>query len=72
MSGNDNIQFIIATHSPIVLAYPGAQIFSFDEGKIHQIDYRESHPFQLVSRFIAAPERYINALFSELPFGNDS
>lgn len=68
---NDNIQFIIATHSPILLAYPGAQIFSFDEGKVHQIDYRESQPFQLVSRFIAAPERYINALFSELPFSED-
>jgi predicted ATPase len=69
--GNDNIQFIIATHSPILLAYPGAQIFSFDEGKVHQIDYRESQPFQLVSRFIAAPERYINALFSELPLSED-
>jgi predicted ATPase len=65
---NDNIQFLIASHSPILLAYPDAQIFSFDGGEIHQISYRESQPFQLVSRFVAAPERYINALFSELPF----
>jgi len=71
VKANDNIQFIIATHSPILLAYPGAQILSFDGGKIRQIDYRESQPYQLVSRFIAAPERYINALFSELPFGED-
>lgn len=71
VKGNDNIQFIIATHSPILLAYPGAQILSFDDRKIHQIDYRESQPFQLVSRFIAAPETYMNALFSELPFGKD-
>src|ERR1700723_3734658 len=71
LRGNDNIQFIIATHSPILLAYPGAQIFSFDEGKVHQIDYRDSQPFQLVSRFIADPERYINALFSELPFSEE-
>jgi predicted ATPase len=69
--GNDNIQFIIATHSPIWLAYPEAQILSFDEGKVHQIGYRESQPFQLVSRFIAAPERYVNALFRELPFNED-
>jgi predicted ATPase len=68
VADNDNIQFIIATHSPILLAYPGAQIFSFDGGEIRQIDYRESQPFQLVSRFMAAPERYLNALFSELPF----
>jgi predicted ATPase len=65
---NDNIQFIIATHSPILLSYPGAQIFSFDGGKVHQINYRDSQPYLLVSRFVAAPERYINALFSELPF----
>jgi len=50
---------------------PGAQIFPFDEAKVHQIDYRDSQPLQLVSRFIAAPERYINALFSELPFSKE-
>jgi predicted ATPase len=70
--GNENIQFIIATHSPILLAFPGAQIFSFDGGKVHEIGYRESQPFQLVSRFVADPERYINALFCELPSGEDS
>jgi len=68
---NDSIQFIIAIHSPILLAYPGAQILSFDEGKVHQIEYRDSQPLQLVSRFIAAPERYINALFSELPSSDE-
>jgi predicted ATPase len=57
-------QFLIATHSPILLAYPGAQILSFDGGHIHEINYRESQPFQLLSRFVAAPERYLNALFS--------
>src|ERR1700722_3520316 len=68
VKANDNIQFMIATHSPILLAYPGAQILSFDGGEIHEIGYRECQAYQLVSRFIAAPERYINALFSELPF----
>src|SRR6266446_6225704 len=68
---NDNIQFLIATHSPILLAFPGAQIFSFDGGEVHQISYRDSQPFQLVSRFVAAPERYMNALFSKLPFKDE-
>jgi predicted ATPase len=68
---NDNIQFIIATHSPILLAYPEAQILSFDGGQIRPINYRDSQPFLLVSRFIASPERYINALFSELPLSED-
>ena len=64
-ANNDNIQFLIATHSPILLAYPGAQIFSFDGDEVHQISYRESPPFQLMSRFVASPERYMKALFSE-------
>jgi len=66
LTDNDNIQFLIATHSPILLAYPGAQIFSFDGGEVHQISYRETPPFQLVSRFVADPDRYIRALFAEL------
>src|SRR5277367_795875 len=45
LADNDNIQFLIATHSPILLAYPEAQIFSFDGGLVHQITYRESQPF---------------------------
>lgn len=70
LEGNEDVQFVIATHSPILLAYPGAQILSFD-GAIRQIEYRDTQPFQLVSRFVAAPERYINALFSELPFDEE-
>jgi predicted ATPase len=65
LADNNDIQFLIATHSPILLAYPDAQILSFDGGHIHEIDYRESQPFQLVSRFVAAPERYLDALFSD-------
>jgi len=63
--GGKSTQFLIATHSPILLAYPGSQIFSFDANSIREISYRESQPFQLVSRFLAAPERYTNALFSD-------
>jgi predicted ATPase len=65
VADNNDIQFLIATHSPILLAYPDAQILSFDGGHVHEICYRESQPFQLVSRFVAAPERYLNALFSD-------
>jgi predicted ATPase len=60
LAGNDNIQFIIATHSPILLAFPGAQILSCDAGQIHPTAYRESQPFQLVSRFVADPDRNRN------------
>src|SRR5262249_4259573 len=53
LENNDDVQFLIATHSPILLAYPGAQILSFDGGRIHEIGYRDSQPFQLVSPFLA-------------------
>lgn len=67
LTDNDDVQFLIATHSPILLAYPGAQIFSFDGGEIHAIDYRESQPFKLLSQFVRAPERYISVLLENEP-----
>ena len=62
-----DVQVLIATHSPLLLAYPEAQILSFDDGAIHEITYRESPPFQLCSRFLADPDRYIHALFDDDP-----
>jgi len=62
-----DVQVLIATHSPILLAYPEAQILSFDDGTIHEITYRESAPYQLWSGFMANPDRYIHALFDDQP-----
>jgi len=69
-----DVQVLIATHSPILLAFPEAQIFSFDEGAIHEVSYRETAAFQLCSRFLANPERYIQLLFENdsLFTGSDS
>jgi len=64
---NKDSQVLIATHSPILLAYPDAQILSFDGGAIHEITYRESEPYKLCSRFLADPDRYMNALFDDDP-----
>ena len=61
------MQVLIATHSPILLAYPEAQILSFDDGAIHEITYRESAPYQLCSRFLVDPDRYMRALFDDDP-----
>ena len=41
-------QFIISTHSPVLLGYPGAQILSFDEGQLHEIEYDDTAPMQIV------------------------
>ena len=38
---NDFSQFVIATHSPIILAYPDAIIYEFSEDGIERVDYRD-------------------------------
>ena len=47
-----NCQFIIATHSPILLGFPGAQILSFDEGKIEEVDYKSTSSYQTMKLFL--------------------
>ncbi|MGC9346822.1 MAG: AAA family ATPase [Anaerolineae bacterium] len=50
-------QFIIATHSPILLSLEDAQIFSFDEPRIQEVDYEETEHYRIYKQFFADPER---------------
>jgi hypothetical protein len=52
----DNADHAGSDGPPILLAYPGAQIFSFDGGTIREITYKETSPYQIVTRFLARPE----------------
>ena len=45
-------QFIIATHSPILLGMPIAEILSFDEGEVHLCAYEETESYQVTEMFI--------------------
>lgn len=56
-------QFIIATHSPILLTLPGATVLSIEEGKLKQVSYRDTEHFQLTRDFLNAPERFHRYLF---------
>ena len=56
-------QFIIATHSPIVMAFPGAEIKLFDEEGIHTVNYRDTDHYQITKQFINDPERMLGYLF---------
>ncbi|MFF2480756.1 AAA family ATPase [Paenibacillus sp. NPDC058071] len=60
-----NSQFIIATHSPILLAYPGATILSFDRSPIGEIDYEETDHYRLTKEFLNDRGRYFRTLFEE-------
>ncbi len=55
-------QCVIATHSPILLGYPGARIYSFDEGSVREVAYDELPHVTLTREFLAAPERFFKYL----------
>jgi predicted ATPase len=52
-------QFLISTHSPIILGYPDATLFSLDGDAIREIAYRETEHYLLTRDFLNAPERYV-------------
>lgn len=60
-------QFIISTHSPILLGYPGAQILSFDHEDLREIEYEETAPFQILRRFVNDRDGFVGELFAETP-----
>ena len=58
-------QFIIATHSPILLGIPDAQIISFDEGRIHNCKYEDTESYKVTEMFINNREILLERLLSE-------
>jgi len=52
-------QFIIATHSPILLAYPGAQILSFDATGVAEVSYEDTAHYRLYKQFLTAADRSV-------------
>lgn len=55
-------QFIIVTHSPILLGTPGADIVSFDEGELHRISYEETESYQVTKLFLENREVMLRQL----------
>ena len=60
-----NSQFIIATHSPILLAYPGADIYTITENGFEPTKYEESMPYLLTKQFILNRELILDELLGE-------
>ena len=58
-------QFIIATHSPILLGYPNATIYNFDEGNIQEVEYEETSHYQLTKYFLENRERFLKTLLDD-------
>jgi predicted ATPase len=60
-----NSQFIIATHSPILLGYPGATIYLFGEEELKPVAYFDTEHYQVTKAFLDRPERMLHELLRE-------
>lgn len=58
-------QLIIATHSPILLAFPNSTIYSFDGGKINKISYEDTEHFQITKNFLNNHKGMIKMLLED-------
>jgi predicted ATPase len=58
----DGSQFIVATHSPILMAYPDACIYRCDQEGLTQIAYQDTDHFKITRDFLANPERMLRVL----------
>jgi predicted ATPase len=56
------VQFIVATHSPILLAYPDADIYSFDHIPIQKIRYEDTGYYKIYTDFLNNREKYLDVL----------
>lgn len=59
---NDDSQFIIATHSPILMAYPDSWIYSCSPSGLSRVAYRDTEHYQVTHDFLSNPERMLRVL----------
>ena len=60
-----NTQFVIATHSPILLTFPHADIVSFDETPLRGVRLEDTSHYQITRGILETPERYWRLLLKE-------
>ena len=65
LRSHGSAQFLISTHSPILLGFPDAQILSFDDGSLREISYEQCSPVEITRRFTADRESFLRELFRE-------
>ncbi len=58
-------QFILSTHSPILMAYPKALIYQLDSEGIQKIEYKETEHYQITRSFLEYPEMSLEELFKD-------
>lgn len=59
-----NSQFIIASHSPLLISYPESYIYQIDGDRVDLVKYEETEHYQVTKSFITNPKRYLASLMS--------
>lgn len=62
---NQRSQMVIATHSPILMAYPNATIYLLDEGGLRQVRYEETEHYQITRRFLTDTDNMVRSLLED-------
>ena len=62
---NQGSQFIISTHSPILMAYPGGEVLYLTEQGIRPVPFEETEHYRITKSFLNAPEKMCKYLFEE-------
>ena len=62
-----NSQLLIATHSPILMAYPDAEILLLSDGPIRPVAYEDTEHYQITKSFLENPQRMLRILLEEEP-----
>lgn len=60
-----NSQFSIATHSPILLAYPRSKIYQFSESGIHEVEYEETEHYAVTKYFLNRHQQMMQILIED-------
>lgn len=58
-------QLIITTHSPILMAYPGAKIYQVSENGLEQIEFTETEHYQITRNFLTRTEMMLEHLLAD-------
>ena len=61
----EGAQFIIVTHSPILLGIPDADIYCFDNGRIHLCEYEDTESYQITEMFINNRQMLLDRLLTD-------
>lgn len=71
LSKTGRCQFVIATHSPLLISIPNSTLYEIENGNLVEKNYKDTAQFQLYKNFIESPERFTHYLCDDLSNDNE-